>query len=130
MRGPDRLCLTGLHCLGHPRQPGSGRPQKPRSRISACGDELRLFKTWFLTWNWSLWVAFASLRKVTSSSLLYSKQKIIFPSILPALSPPHNHPLPHTEPLATRLPRRICMWWSLPLCHVLRLCSANLSHQA
>lgn len=68
---------------------------------------------WFLTWNWSLWVVLASLRKVTNNSLLYSKQKIIFPSILPALSLPHLHPIPHTEdgdqPLATRLPRRIPM---------------------
>lgn len=65
----------------------------------------------------------ASLRKVTNSSLLYSKKKIILPSILPALSPPHYCPLPHTEdgdqPLATERHRGIGMWCSLLSCHML-----------
>lgn len=120
-----------------PREPGKGSASVWPSCSSwpwpgAHGDELTLFKTWFLTWIWSLWVVLASLRKVTNSSLLYSKQKITFPSVLPALSPFHHCPLPHAEdgdqPLATRLPRRVCMWCSLPSCHVLHSCSP-VSHR-
>lgn len=120
-----------------PREPGKGSASVWPSCSSwpwpgAHGDELTLFKTWFLTWIWSLWVVLASLRKVTNSSLLYSKQKITFPSVLPALSPSHHCPLPHAEdgdqPLATRLPRRVCMWCSLPSCHVLHSCSP-MSHR-